>query len=156
MMIIPLIFSFAIIAVIVYILVRIIGDIIKGTILLLFIFLIYLAFFHSFSSLRELPFIGSFIGSFTDGLDAINQILYKLNIVAVSRSPTGNLLLTMQNTGILPLSNFTVYVDGKDTRIINMKEVLYPRETETIEVNWKEPFRNLTIVAGKAVASLGG
>ena len=138
-----------ILGILIFLVTKAIGNIFKGLLLIFLAFLIYYLFS---SSLQSLTPIFQPIGSFLKApIDKIKSVFFNLEIVAVTQSKEG-LVIVVRNTGILPLSNFNVKVDGKDAKIVSTIGILLPRQAGVIEVEWEEGFHKIEVSTREAKA----
>ena len=153
-------FSFLISAfvlmVFIYFVLRGLGEIGKGIFFFLLAFVIYLFFFHSQSDLTNLKISGSFIRTLTNYLRIPNYLkskIFRVDILSVEKSTNKHLLISIENKGMLPLSNYTVFVDGKKENILNNpKDPLYPREVTVIEIRAVDSFKEIEVRTNHAIA----
>lgn len=145
-------FGVALLVIAVYIIFRIIGNIALGTLLVLIVFLASYLLVGSFPSLGDVPVIGAFIPKTGKAIAVIKDFAYSMDIIGVSPSSDGNLLVTVVNTGQLELSDFTAYVDGSNTTILNNKNLIKSGDVVVFELGWKDEFNRILIKSNKAEA----
>lgn len=155
-MVLPLIFGLLILAVVVYIALRVLGNVLYGVVLIALIFFASFLIIGSFPDLKQVPIIGDFIPDLPDFsslssatgnvINVVRGLLYNLKILSVGRSSAGNLLVTVANAGRLELSGFNVSVDNKAAGIANApKSPLKSGESTVIEATWTAGFSNITV-----------
>ena len=84
----------------------------------------------------------------------IMKFLQNIDIIEVSRDSKNKLLITVENTGKLEVSNFTVYVDDNKVSIINKpKDPLKSGEITIIQANWQKDFSNILIQTSRINAT---
>jgi len=136
------IIGFLIAGILVFLLVKAIGNIFKGILFVLLAFLIYYLFSSSLQSLTQGFYpIGNFLRA---PIDKIKSFFYHFEIIAVTQSKEG-LVIVIKNTGILPLSSFNVKIDGKEAKVINGISILLPKQTGVIEVDWKDKYHEIEV-----------
>lgn len=143
-------FGVALLVVAVYIIFRIVGNIALGAILVLVVFLASYLLVGSFPRLGDIPFIGNFIPTTGKAIAVIKDFKYSTEIIGVSTSSNGNLLVTLANTGQLEISNFTAYADGQKVDILNNKDSLKSGDVVVFELDWKDEFKKLVIKTDQA------
>ena len=142
--------GFIIFGILIFLVIKAIGNIFKGIVLILAAFIIYYLFSSSLQTLTSSPKpIGNFLRA---SIDKLKSIFYNIDIVTASRSKEGSVIV-VRNTGILPLSDFVVKIDGNDVRIIKGPNFLFPKQTGVIEVDWKESYRKIEVYTKEAKAS---
>ena len=146
-------FGVALLVVVLYIAFRIIGNIALGAILVLIVFLASYLLVGSFPSLGNVPVIGGFIPTTGKAIATIKNFAYSMDIIGVSTSSNGNLLVTAANTGQLDISNFTASVDGKNADILNQKDSLKSGDVIIFELDWNEGFKTILIKSDKTEAA---
>jgi hypothetical protein len=125
-----------------FILIKAVGNILKGIFLIFLAFLIYYFFSSSIQSLvPSLHPIGNFLKA---PIDKIKSVFYNIEIVAATQSKEG-LLIIIKNAGILPLSNFNVKIDGKEAKIKSNLNILLPKQTGALEVEWKGNYSKIEV-----------
>jgi len=155
-MVLPLIFGIIILAILVYIGMRIFKTLVIGILLIVLVFIDSFLIFGSFPDLQAIPFIGRYLpklpSSVGDAFSSIRKFFFNLEIVDVSRSGE-NLLITVANTGKLSLSNFKVFIDGEYTTIINKpKDPLKSGELTVLQVGWNGNFNKILVQTDQANA----
>ncbi|MBI2005145.1 MAG: hypothetical protein HYS80_00070 [Candidatus Aenigmarchaeota archaeon] len=138
-------FGIALLVVVVYIIFRVIGNVALGALLVLVVFLASYLLLGSFPSLGGIPVVGKFIPTTGKAIAVIKNFAYSMDIIGVSTSSNGNLLLTLVNTGRLEVSNFTAYVDDQQVEILNEKDSLSSGDVVVFELDWKEDFKRILI-----------
>jgi hypothetical protein len=148
-MVLPLIFGIIIVAIIVYIGIRILKSLVIGIVLVALVLIVSFLILGSFPNLQSIPFIGKYLPklpSTGEAISAIRKFFYSLEIVNVARDDENNLLITVANTGKLSLSNFKVFVDGEYVTMLNKpKEPLNSGEITVLQVNWKDNFHKVLV-----------
>ncbi|MEM5797148.1 MAG: hypothetical protein QXD72_00455 [Candidatus Aenigmatarchaeota archaeon] len=138
-------FGIALLIIAVYVIFRIIGNIALGALLALIVFLASYLLVGSFPKLGDIPFIGRFIPTTGKAIALIKDFAYSIDIIGVSTSSNGNLLITVANTGQLEVSNFTAYVDEHYVDILNNKHSLKSGDVYVFELNFKGDFKRILI-----------
>lgn len=146
-------FGVALLIVVVYVISRIIGNITLGAFLVLIVFLASYLLLGSFPKLGDMPIIGGFIPTTGKAIAVVKDFAYSMDIIGVSSSSDGNLLVTLANTGRLELSNFTAYVNGVNATILNNKDSLSSGNVIVFELDWKSDFSQVIIKSDKTEAS---
>lgn len=146
-------FGVALLVVVVYIIFRVIGNIALGALLVLVVFLASYLLLGSFPSLGDVPIIGNFIPTTGKAIAVIKDFAHNMDIIGVSTSSNGNLLVTIANTGQLVLSNFTAFVDDQSADIMNEKDSLKSGDVVVFELNWKEDFKRILIKSDQTEAT---
>ena len=136
------IIGFLIAGILIFFLVKAIGNIFK---VILFILLVFLIYYLLSSSLQSLGLSFQPIGNFLRApIDKIKSVFYNFEIIATTQSKEG-LVIVIKNTGILPLSGFNVKVDGRDAKVISGISILLPKQTGVIEVDWKGKYHIIEV-----------
>ena len=151
-MVLEFFFGVALLAVVVYIVFRVVGSIALGALLVLVVFLASYLLVGSFPDLENMPVIGGFIPTTGKAIAVIKDFAYSMDVIGVSPSSNGNLLVTVANTGQLEVSNFTAYVDEQSVNILNNKDLLKSGYVVPFELNWKEEFKRILIKSDQAEA----
>ncbi len=151
-MVLEFFFGVALLAVVVYIVFRVVGSIALGALLVLVVFLASYLLVGSFPDLENIPVIGGFIPTTGKAIAVIKDFAYSMDVIGVSSSSNGNLLVTVANTGQLEVSNFTAYVDEQSVNILNNKDLLKSGYVVPFELNWKEEFKRILIKSDQAEA----
>ncbi|MEK6909630.1 MAG: hypothetical protein AABW61_00975 [Candidatus Aenigmatarchaeota archaeon] len=151
-MVLEFFFGVALLAVVVYIVFRVVGSIALGALLVLVVFLASYLLVGSFPDLENIPVIGGFIPTTGKTIAVIKDFAYSMDVIGVSSSSNGNLLVTVANTGQLEVSNFTAYVDEQSVNILNNKDLLKSGYVVPFELNWKEEFKRILIKSDQAEA----
>ena len=146
----PLFFSIALMIILAYVIFRVLSDIAKGLVLFLIVLLAYFIVFKSLPEFGQVPLIGKYLS-----IQKLKSAFYRLEILSITRSADNSLLVAVKNSGLLPLTNFSVLVDNKPVNITNNpKDPLYPFESTILQVDWKKKYSNLTISTNQLVSSL--
>jgi hypothetical protein len=158
-MIFTAIFGLMILAVVVYVSLRVVGNVFVGIALIALILIGSFFLLGSIPDLKQVPLIGAFIPDIpgiTGDVSAtpsaggvilvFKNIVYNLKVIGVERSSSANLLISVVNAGKLDLHGFRVIVDGTEARIGNApKSTLASGESTVIEASWSKPYTKLTI-----------
>jgi len=148
-MVLSLIFGILILVIVIFVAMRIFSNIILGGILIGLILLASYLILGSLPTLNSIPLIGKYIPKLTIGGEAVllaKNKIFSMEVVEVSRDVENNLLITVANTGKMPLSNLKVFVDEQASNIINKpKDPLNPKEFTTIQVDWNKSFEKILI-----------
>jgi hypothetical protein len=125
-----------------FLLLKAIGNILKGLLLLFLVFFIYYFLSFSLPSLNpSLQYFGNFLKL---PINKMKSFFYNLEIVTVTQSKEG-LVIVIRNNGILPLSNFNVKIDEKDAKIISNINILLPKQMGALEVEWKDSYSKVEV-----------
>ncbi len=151
-MAIEFLFGIALLSIIAYIVSRIIGNITLGALLVLAVFLISYLLVGSFPKFGDIPVIGRFIPKTGEAIAVIKDFAYSMDVIGISRSSEGNLLVTVVNTGKSELSNFTAYVDGYSADILNNKDSLESGNVIVFELSWKGDFKRIEVKSNQTEA----
>jgi hypothetical protein len=144
------IFGIIIFGVLIFILIKAVGNILKGIFLIFLAFLIYYLFSSSIQSLvPSLQPIGNFLKT---PIDKVKSIFYNIEIVAATQSKE-DLVIVVRNNGLLPLTNLNVKIDGKDAKVISNISVLLPKQVGVIEVDWKGNYSKIEVFTKEARAT---
>jgi len=137
--------------ILIFLLIKAIGNILKGMFLLFLAFLIY---YFLISSLPSLNFSLQPIGNFLRApIDRVKNIFYNLEIVTVSNSKNNLLIIVIKNNGFLPLSHFNVRIDGKEVKIINNINILLPKQIGVLEIDWNGNYSKIEVFAKETRAT---
>ena len=155
-MVLPLIFGIIILAIVIFIGIRIFRNIIVGIVLIALVLIASFLILGSWPNLQEIPFIGKYIPRIptTTGefIVAIKSFFYSMKI-EVNRDKAGNLLIAVTNTGRMSLSNFKVFVDGDAVPITNSpKDPLNSGEVTIIQIEWAGSFNQIRVESDQATA----
>lgn len=151
-MVLEFFFGVVLLVVVAYIVFRIVGNVALGALLVMVVFLASYLLVGSFPDLKNLPIIGDFIPTTGKSIAVIKDFAYSMDIIGVSKSFDGNLLVTLANTGQLKLSNFTALVDEKEVDILNNRDSLDSGNVVVFELNWKGDFQKILIRSDKTEA----
>lgn len=159
-MAIPLIIGLILLAVVIYIAMRIIGNVTSGIILIGLVLLASYFIFGFTPDFQSIPIIGKYLPklptSTTEAIGLIKDIFYNIDILSVTRDQQNNLLITVGNTGRLDISGFTVFIDEQAATITNLpKDPLKSKEVTVIQVNWSQPFTRVMVKTDKVTATFG-
>lgn len=146
----PIIIGIILLAIAVYIGVKILKNIIIGFVLICLVILASFLIFGSIPNLRDIPIIGQYLPKIPTSpgevVVSIKNILYNLEILNVNRDSQNNLLITVVNTGKLEVSGFNVSVDNQTVRIINSpKDPLKSGESTIIQTDWNKGFSEILV-----------
>ena len=131
-----------VLGVLIFILIKAVGSILKGIFLIFLAFLIYYLFSSSIQSLvPSLQPIGNFLKT---PIDKARSIFYNIEIVAATQSKE-ELVIVVRNSGLLPLTTLNVKIDGKDAKVISNISVLLPKQVGVIEVDWKGNYSKIEV-----------
>jgi len=158
------IFGLLILAVTVYVSLKVLGNVLYGVVMIALIFLASYLIVGSFPSLKEVPFIGGYIPDLPDfsgltsqtgsAIAVVRNLLYNLKILSLARASNGNLLVSVANAGQMELSNFSVYVDSQPAQIVNKpKDPLKSGESTMIELAWKSNIGTVMVRTAKTSAA---
>jgi hypothetical protein len=157
-MVFSVIIGILILAVVIFVVIRIVKNIVIGIALIGLILLASFLILGSFPNLRTIPIIGPRLprvpSSLGEVISIIKKIFYEIKILDVSRDSKNQILITVKNTGKLKASNFSIFIDNKKTEIINdFKDFLNPNEMATIQTNWKSDFSEILVQSLKVNAT---
>lgn len=152
-MVLPMLFSILILVVIIYVAARVLGNVMWGVVLIALVFVASYLILGSFPSLKEVPVIGGWLPDLsqfpltTGGvIGVIRGLFFNLEITNYSYTGSGNLLVTVSNSGRFDTGNFSVYVDGRVADILNNpKYPLKSGESTIIEVDWTGKFNTIYV-----------
>jgi hypothetical protein len=158
-MIFTALFGIMILAVVIYVSVKVIGNVLYGTVLIGLIMLASYLIIGALPDLKQVPLIGAFVpdvswmsgagsGISTTGdvINVLKDVIYGLRVIGVTRSSSGTLLVTIANAGSLDLHGFRVIVDGQEARVLNSpKSPLRSGESTVIEADWQKPYGKVTV-----------
>lgn len=149
-MVLELIFGFIILAIAVFIAVRILGNVAVGIALIALVILASYLLLGSFPSLKTIPLIGDYLPKFLkttgDAVGVMKNVEYSIDILSTGRDSENNLLIVVINSGEVAVSGFEVFVDNQATAIINFPEDLLPSGKSTvIQTDWKEGFGSILV-----------
>lgn len=145
-------FGVALLVVVMYIIFRVIGNIALGMLLVMIVFLASYLLVGSFPELSNIPVIGNFIPTTGKAIAVIKDFAYSMDVIGVSTSSDGNLLVTVANTGQLEVSNFTAYVNEQNVNILNNKNSLESGDVIVFELDWNQDFQRMLIKSDKTEA----
>jgi hypothetical protein len=131
-----------IVGVLIFVLIKAVGNILRGIFLIFLAFIIYYLFSSSIQSLApSFQPIGNFLKT---PIDKVRSIFYNIEIVAVTQSKE-SLIIVVKNNGLLPLRDFDVRIDGKDAKVINNISILLPKKVGVIEIDWKGNYSKIEV-----------
>ena len=157
-MVLEIIFGLIIAAIIVFVAMRIVGNITLGILLVAVVFVISYVVIGSFPNVKEIPVIGRFFefapsitGDFSTG---INNLFFRIEIIGTARDSQDNLLVVIENTGMFDVNGYNVLVDNTTTRIINTpKDPLKPSEATTLETDWRGSATSILVETNQTKAT---
>lgn len=157
-MILPLIFGLIIIAIVVFVFLRIIGRIFLGVALIFLVFIASYLIIGSFPDLQAIPIIGPYLPKIPatpgEAIAYIRDVFYSIDILSTSRDSENNLLITVANTGRNDVSNFTVFINNQSVSILNEpKDPLKSKEVTVLQTNWKANFTTILVRTDQANAA---
>lgn len=144
-MVLELLFGIAILAIVGFVIFRVMGSVAIGVLLVLAVFLASYLLVGSLPDLGKVPLIGKFIPETGNFIAVVHNVLYSADILGTATASNSNLLVTVANTGKSDISNFTAFVDGKRVDILNNKDSLKSGDVFTFELNWKDNFKFIEI-----------
>jgi len=158
-MVISIIIGILILAVVIFVVIRTVKNVLIGVALIGLILLASFLILGSIPSLRSIPIIGPRLprvpSSLGEVISIIKKIFYEIEILDVSRDSNNQILITIKNTGEMKASNFTVFIDSKTAEIINKpKDPLGSDEITTIQTNWKNDYSKILIQSLKVNATI--
>lgn len=160
-MVLATIFSLLVLVIVLYISMRVLGNIFYGLLLIGLIFVANFLILGSFPNLKEVPLIGKWLPDLSgfprttgEAINVIRSVFYKLDIIGNSRASSGNLLVIVANRGKTELGGFNVTVDGQTVDVLNEpKDPLKSGESTVIEVDWTKDFDKIEVKTPKTTAS---
>lgn len=157
-MVIGIIIGILILAVVIFVAIRIVKNVIIGIALIGLVLLASFLIVGSIPSLRSIPIIGPALPrvptSLTEVVSIIRRIFYEIKILGVSRDSENRVLITIKNTGRLKASNFSVFVDNKTAKIINKpNDPLNSGEMTTIQTDWEKDYSEILVQSLRANAT---
>ena len=156
-MVLELLFAIVLLVILAYITIRVVQSVALGIFLVAIIFTLSYLVIGTFPNLKTIPVIGqffSFIPSTTgDAIVVIRDAFFKMDIIGTGRDSENKLMVMVANMGSFDLSDFKVLVDNTTVNIINKhKDSLKPKETTTIQTDWKEDFDTIVVETGQIKA----
>ncbi len=160
-MVLELLFAIIILAIVIYIAVRVFHSIAFGLLLIGLVFIASFLIMGSFPNLKNMPVIGGFFSflpsNTTDAIAIIKDVFFSIDIVGTTRDADNNLLVTVANTGKFDVSGFKVFVDNTTVSILNKpKDPLKSREITTIQTDWKVPFTSILVTTKDTKTAFNG
>jgi hypothetical protein len=156
-MVIPIIIGILILAIIVYTMIKIVKNLIMGLTLIFFALIAGYLIFGSILNPRSIPIIGPLLPQTPSSFDIITYIkgiFQNIEIKEVSRDVENKLLIIVANNGRLQVSNFTVFVDENEVKIINKpKDPLNSSQITVIQTDWDENFTKILVQTSKVNAT---
>lgn len=157
-MVISIIIGIIILAIVIFIAIRIVKNVLIGLALICLVLLASFLILGSIPNLRSIPIIGPRLPRFPSSLgevvSIIKKIFYEIKILDVSRDSNNQILITVKNTGRLKASNFSVSIDNETAKIINKpKDPLSSGEITTIQTDWKEDYSEILVQSLKVNAT---
>ena len=159
-MVLPMIIvGILILAIVVYIALKVLKNIVIGVALIALVLVASFIIFGSFPSLSDVPFLGQFLPQTPttpgEAIIALRDVLYHLDIVGYSRDSQNSLLVAVMNTGKASLTGMKVYVDNATVGILNpVAQTLPSKDAEIIQTNWTGPFSSIFVMTDQANATL--
>jgi hypothetical protein len=158
-MVISVIIGIIILAIVIFVAIRIVKNILIGLALIGLVLLASFLILGSIPNLKSIPIIGPKLprlpSSLGEVISIIKRMFYEIKILDVSRDSKNQILITIKNTGKLKASNFKVFVDNKTAKIINKpKDPLESGGITTIQTNWKGDYSEILVQSLKANATL--
>jgi len=157
-MVLPAIFGIIILVVIVYVVLKILKNLVLAFVLISLVFIASYFIFGSLPDLKTVPIIGQFIPKFPsttgEAVAVIKNVFYSIEILSTSRDSQDNLLVTVVNTGKLDASSFKIFVDGQQVKIINNPaDPLKSGKTTVIQTDWNKDFSSILVQTKNANAT---
>ena len=157
-MVISIIIGILILAIVIFIAIRIVKNILIGVALMGLILLASFLILGSIPDLRSIPIIGPRLpripSSLGEVVAIIKKIFYDIKILDVSRDSKNQILISIKNTGRLKVSNFSVFIDNKTVKIINKpKDPLSTGEITIIQTDWEKNFSEILVQSSKVNAT---
>lgn len=157
-MVIPAIVGIILLAIIVYVVLKILKNLVLAFVLIALVFIASFFIFGSLPDLKTIPYIGQFIPKLPsttgEAIAVIKNVFYSVEILSTSRDSQNDLLVTVANTGKLDASNFKIFVDGQQVSIINdPTDPLKSGKTTVIQTDWNKDFSYLLVQTKNANAT---
>ena len=152
-MVLELVFGIGILFVVSYIIFRVIGNIAFGVALIAGIFVASYLLVGAVPNLGNVPVLGAFIPKTGNAIAIVKDYAYSMDMLGVSNSSQGNIIVTAVNTGKLELKEFAASVDGQNASILNNIDSLKSGNVYAFEIDWKDSYSRVTINAYNAQAS---
>ena len=154
----PTIIGLIILIIVVFTAIRLVKNVLVGVALVALTLLGAYLLLGFVPSIRSIPMIGPLVPKVPTSLMGmiswIMKFLQNIDIIEVSRDSKNKLLITVENTGKLEVSNFTVYVDDNKVSIIHKpKDPLKSGEITIIQANWQKDFSNILIQTSRINAT---
>jgi hypothetical protein len=156
-MIFQLLFAIILLIIIVFIGLRILGNIIVGVSMIALVMLASFIIAGSLPDLQAIPIIGKYVPSLPSAAEAIafikNQV-YSVDVLGTSRDSSNNLIIIVGNTGRLDVSSLNVSVNNQPVQILNLVD--YPiksKQVVALQTNWKSDYTNITVSSNNAQAT---
>ena len=149
-----LLFGLVILGIVAFIAFRVLHSVTIGVVLILLVFLASYMILGGFPNLQNTPIIGKYFSGIPrtsgEAIAVIKDTLYHIDILNVARDSDNNLLVTVANTGKLEATNFTVFVDNQNVKIINNpKSSLNSGEITIMQLDWKKDFKTISVQTDK-------
>jgi hypothetical protein len=155
-MIFTALFGILILGAVIYVSMKVIGNVLYGAVIVGLILLASYLIIGSIPDLKQVPLIGAYVPDLSwvggqisttgDVINVLKNVVYALRIIGVGRSSSGSLLITVANAGTTDLHGFRVMVDGQEARVLNSpKSPLRSGESTVIEAGWAKPFSKVTV-----------
>ncbi len=151
------VFGIILLAIVVFIAMRIVGSVAVGIMLIGLIFIASYLILGTVPSLKSVPIVGQFLPEFPttgEAIAIVRNVFFNLDIIGTSADANGNLLITVANTGKLDVSGFKVFVNNQTASILNQpKDPLKSKETTIIQTGWKGEFNSIIVETKQARVS---
>lgn len=151
---IPAIIGILLLIVVIFVALRVLGNVIMGAVLIGLVFFASYLILGSIPDLRDVPLIGKYLpelpSSTGEAIAIVRNVFNSVEILSVNKDLSGNLLVTVVNTGKLEASDFEVFVDGQKAQIINSPaDPLESGKTTVLQVQWQGEYSNILVQTDK-------
>ncbi len=143
-----------ILAIVVYVSIRVLKNAIVGVALIALVVVGSFFIFGSFPDMSGIPVIGGFLEGIPtttgDAVAIIKNVFHRFDILEVSRDAENRIMVTVANTGRMDLSGFEVLIDGETANVINSPiDPLGSGKVTTIQTDWKGIYENVTVLCNQ-------
>ena len=137
--------------------IRVLHSIALGVFLIAIVFVVSYLIAGAFPDLKSMPVIGqlfNFPSTLGEAIENIRSIFFKIEILSTSRDSENNLLITVANNGLFDSNEFKISIDNKTASVINKPKIpLKPKETTTMQTDWKGNFTYILVETKQAKAT---
>ncbi|TAL47582.1 hypothetical protein EPN87_02590 [archaeon] len=152
-MVFQLIFAIILLAIVVFIGLKILGNVATGIAMIALVMIASFVIAGSWPDLQAIPFIGQYIPSLpssTQAIAIVKNMVYSIDVIGTSRDSNNGLIVMVANTGKLDITGLNVTVDNQTVNVIN--QVSYPlksKQTVALQTDWKSNYTSITVSSGK-------